>query len=313
MSAPHRSHLLTLIAGYDLPAGNLYGIAASRIDNIFPGEMLQGYKPKDPTQNQTGRALLASWALVGLIVFVILPILPASLAGREAMKSMKARRDLVKLFMDNQAEYAELVRTNPMLRTLCNKLNTLDELYESMVARGYTCPGAVPLDRLAMLVTQSLTCHVSGGEFQNAKSYGEVFDYGDNQPQAATTTSIEVVAEDAPAQALQDGEAESNKESSADAAASGSLQATTSDSDPAPPTWATAMEKCGGVGWKILELEYNHRMPGRKERQEPAGGAPFCRRPAGDPYRMVWSHHHDVWYVAPTRPHTIPLPTVSSA
>jgi hypothetical protein len=54
--------------------------------------------------------------------------------------------------MNNQAEYAELVRTNPMLRTLCNKLSTLVELYESMVARGYTCPWAVSLDRLAKLV-----------------------------------------------------------------------------------------------------------------------------------------------------------------
>jgi hypothetical protein len=35
------------------------------------------------------------------------------------------------------------------------------------------------------------------------------------------------------------------------------------------------------------EPKYNHRMPRRKERQEPAGGAPFYRRPAGDPYRMV--------------------------
>ncbi len=49
-------------------------------------------------------------------------------------------------------------------------------------------------------------------------------------------------------------------------------------------------------------------MPGRKERQEPAGAAPFYRSPAGDPYRMVCdpngSHHRDVWYVATTWPHT---------
>jgi hypothetical protein len=56
-------------------------------------------------------------------------------------------------------------------------------------------------------------------------------------------------------------------------------------------------------------------MPRRKERQEPAGGAPFYRCPASDPYRVVCdpngSHHHDVWYVATTWPHTIPLLTIS--